>query len=30
VVLLLERALVSWLLAIDEHGGYEDLRGSVR
>jgi hypothetical protein len=26
VVLLLERVLVSWLLAIDECGGYEDLR----
>jgi hypothetical protein len=25
MVFLLERALVSWSLAIDEHGGYEDL-----
>jgi hypothetical protein len=30
VVLLLERALVSLLLAIHEHGEYEDLRGSGR
>jgi hypothetical protein len=28
VVLLLERALVSWSLAMDEHGGHENLRGS--
>jgi hypothetical protein len=28
VVLLLERALVSWSLAIDECGGHQDLRGS--
>jgi hypothetical protein len=28
VVLLLERALVSWLSAMDVHGGYENLRGS--
>jgi hypothetical protein len=28
VVLLLNRALVSWSLAIDERSGYEDLRGS--
>jgi hypothetical protein len=28
VVLLLERALVSWSSAIDEHGEQEDLRGS--
>jgi hypothetical protein len=28
VVLLLERVLVSWSLAIDERGGHEDLRGS--
>jgi hypothetical protein len=27
-VLLLEGALVSWSLAIDEHGRHEDLRGS--
>jgi hypothetical protein len=27
VVLLLERALVYWSLAIDEHSGHEDLRG---
>jgi hypothetical protein len=27
VVLLLERALVSWSLAMDERGGREDLRG---
>jgi hypothetical protein len=25
MVFLLERVLVSWSLAIDEHGGYEDL-----
>jgi hypothetical protein len=30
VVLLLERALVSWSLAMDERGGHEDLRGSSR
>jgi hypothetical protein len=30
VVLLLERALVSWSLAINEHDGHEDLRGSGR
>jgi hypothetical protein len=30
VVLLLEGALVSWSLAIDERGGYEDLCGSGR
>jgi hypothetical protein len=30
VVLLLERALVSWSLAMDERGGHEDLRGSGR
>jgi hypothetical protein len=30
VFLLLERVLVSWSLAIDERGGYEDLRGSDR
>jgi hypothetical protein len=28
VVLLLEGALVSWSLAIDERGGHGDLRGS--
>jgi hypothetical protein len=28
VVLLLDGALVAWSLAMDEHGGYEDLRGS--
>jgi hypothetical protein len=28
VVLLLERALISWSLDIDERGGHEDLRGS--
>jgi hypothetical protein len=28
VVLLLEGDLVSWWLAMDEHGGLEDLRGS--
>jgi hypothetical protein len=28
VVLLLERALLSWSLAMDEHGEHEDLRGS--
>jgi hypothetical protein len=27
VVLLLERALVSWSLALDECGGHEDLHG---
>jgi hypothetical protein len=30
VVLLLDGALVSWSLAIDERGGHEDLRGSGR
>jgi hypothetical protein len=30
VVLLLEEALVSWLLAMDEHGGHGDLCGSCR
>jgi hypothetical protein len=30
VVLLLEGALVSWSLAMDERGGHEDLRGSGR
>jgi hypothetical protein len=30
VVLLLERVLVSWLLAMDEHSGHKDLRGSGR
>jgi hypothetical protein len=30
VVLLLERALVSWSLAMDEHSGHEDLCGSDR
>jgi hypothetical protein len=30
VVLLLEGALVSWSLAMDEHSGHEDLRGSDR
>jgi hypothetical protein len=30
MVLLLERVLVSWLLAIDERGGHEDLRDSGR
>jgi hypothetical protein len=30
VVLLLEGVLVSWSLAIDEHGGHKDLRGSGR
>jgi hypothetical protein len=30
VVLLLEGALVSWSLAMDEHGGHEDLRGLGR
>jgi hypothetical protein len=28
VLLLLEGTLVSWSLVMDEHGGYEDLRGS--
>jgi hypothetical protein len=28
VVVLLEEALVSWSLAMDEHGGHKDLRGS--
>jgi hypothetical protein len=27
---MLERALVSWLLAIDERGEHKDLRGSSR
>jgi hypothetical protein len=30
VVLLLEGALVSWLLAMREYGGREDLHGSGR
>jgi hypothetical protein len=30
VVLLLERVLLSWSLAMDEHGEHEDLRGSDR
>jgi hypothetical protein len=30
VVLLLEWALVSWLLAMRKYGGHEDLRGSGR
>jgi hypothetical protein len=30
MVLLLERALVSWSLVMDERGGHEDLRGSGR
>jgi hypothetical protein len=30
VVLLLEGALVSWLLAMREYGGHKDLRGSGR
>jgi hypothetical protein len=30
VVLLLEGALVSWSLAMDERSGHEDLRGSDR
>jgi hypothetical protein len=30
VVLLLERVLVSWSLAMDERGGHEDLCGSSR
>jgi hypothetical protein len=30
VVLLLEGALVSWLQAMREYGGREDLRGSSR
>jgi hypothetical protein len=30
VILLLGMVLVSWSLAIDEHGGHEDLRGSGR
>jgi hypothetical protein len=30
VILLLEEALFSWPLAMDERGGYEDLRGSGR
>jgi hypothetical protein len=29
VVLLLERVLVSWSLAMDERGGHEDLCGSA-
>jgi hypothetical protein len=28
MILLLQGALVSWSLAIDEHSGHEDLRGS--
>jgi hypothetical protein len=28
VVLLLKRALVSWSLAMNEHGGHKNLRGS--
>jgi hypothetical protein len=30
VVLLLDEALVSWSLAMDEYDGHEDLRGSGR
>jgi hypothetical protein len=30
MVLLLKRDLVSWLLAMDEHGRHQDLRGSSR
>jgi hypothetical protein len=30
VVLLLEGALISWSLAMDEHSGHEDLRDSSR
>jgi hypothetical protein len=30
MVFLLEGDLVSWLLAMDERGGHEDLRGSGR
>jgi hypothetical protein len=30
VVLLLERVLVSWSLAMDERGGHDDLCGSDR
>jgi hypothetical protein len=30
VVLLLERVLVSWSLAVDERGGHKVLRGSGR
>jgi hypothetical protein len=30
VVLLLEEALISWSLAMDEHGGHEDLSDSDR
>jgi hypothetical protein len=30
MVLLLEEALVSWSLAMDEHGGHGDLCGSGR
>jgi hypothetical protein len=30
VVLLWGKPLASWLLAIDEHSGHEDLRGSDR
>jgi hypothetical protein len=30
VVLVLERDLISWSLAIDERGGHEDLRGLSR
>jgi hypothetical protein len=29
VILLLEMALISWSLVIDERDGYEDLRGSI-
>jgi hypothetical protein len=28
MVLLLERSLFSWSLAMDEHGGHKDLHGS--
>jgi hypothetical protein len=30
MVLLLEGDLVSWSLAMDDHGGHKDLRGSDR
>jgi hypothetical protein len=30
VILLLDRVLVSWSLAMDERGGHGDLRGSGR
>jgi hypothetical protein len=30
MVLLLEGVFVSWLLALGEHGGHDDLRGSDR